>query len=210
MLGSPFCIECCSLTVPNKRKARKDGFCPIATRYPRGVNRGRRSVHVSGEHTSVSCSPRAYSEQKTRAHPTSRTRPYKTNCFFQQRTSWQRRRLHVNKLEQKTWRVKPDGDLPDCGLRDPCMLQQRRLRHFFKNAFSISSWRMHLIISRTRVLAYSRLSAFGSGSPVSSFFCRSYGPPGKRERKWRTGNVAENLFDEPAIFGYITCQWLRE
>ena len=68
----------------------------------------------------------------------------------------------------------------------------------------------NLAYSRTRVLAYSRLSAFGSGSPVSSFFCRSYGPPGKRERKWRTGNVAENLFDEPAIFGYITCQWLRE
>lgn len=41
MLGSPFCIERCSLTVRNKRKARQDGFRPFVPRVLGGKKLGR-------------------------------------------------------------------------------------------------------------------------------------------------------------------------
>lgn len=164
MLGSPFRIERCSLTVRNKRKARQDGFRPFIPRVLGAKKLGR-------------IRPRGH----TLAKPSG---------FSSREQSWPLRRLRVNKLEQKTWRSKPDGDLLDCGLRGPCTLQQRRLRHFFKNAFSILSLRMHLLASCKRAVLGPRVRLACEFVPLQELRVARQARAG-----WRTGNVTENPFD---------------
>lgn len=129
----------------------------------------------------------------------------KPSGFSSREQSWPLRRLRVNKLEQKTWRTKPDGDLLDCRLRGPCTLQQRRLRHFFKNAFSISSLRMHLLASCKRAVLGLRVRLACEFVPLRELRVARQARAG-----WRTGNVTERPFDILINCWYTIWQWPRE
>lgn len=151
MLGSPFRIERCSLTVRNKRKARQDGFRPFIPRVLGAKKLGR-------------IRPRGHALAKP-------------SGFSSREQSWPLRRLRVNKLEQKTWHAKPDGELLDCGL-GAHVRSSKEGCGIFSRMRSLS--RVCGCIFLPRVSA--RFSAFESDSLASSFLCGNYGSPGKRGR----------------------------
>lgn len=154
MLGSPFCIERCSLTVRNKRKARQDGFRPFIPRVLGG---------------------------KTRAHPTSRTRPLQNQVVFPAENNHGRLGVCVSiSLSRKRGARNPTAIFSIAGL-GAHVRSSKEGCDIFSRMRSLSRVCGCIFLPR----ASARFSAFESGSLVSSFLCGNYGRPAS------TGGVAD-------------------
>ena len=164
MLGSPFCIERCSLTVRNKRKARQDGFRPFIPRVLGGKNQGASDLADT---------------------------PLQNQVVFPAENNHGRLGVCVSiSLSRKRGARNPTAIFSIAGLGAHVRSSKEGCDIFFKNAFSISSLRMHLLASCKRAVLGLRVRLACEFVPLRELRVARQARAG-----WRTGNVTERLFD---------------